>query len=128
MEVFQIIGLALLNYNGKNTLYINLLSDLALMLELRMPIRCNHRIWRSDTTTYHYNFLTPQNFYIQHRMNADFYGALLPVYGSTMAQYVLKLMFGKNLTRCLKQEYELSVRKYEEDVLLQSCEELLSVQ
>jgi hypothetical protein len=95
VEVFQIMGLALLNYDGKNTLYINSLSDFALMLDLGMPIKCDHRAWRPDTTKYPYNFLIPRKLYVQHRMNADFYGALLPVYGSTMEQYVSKLIIKK---------------------------------
>jgi hypothetical protein len=106
VEIFQIIGLALLNHNDKNTLYINLLSDFNLILDLGMPIRCAHRAWRPDTAQDIYKFLIPQKLYVQHRMNADFYGALLPVYGSTMEQYVSKLMFGENLIRYLKQEYE----------------------
>jgi hypothetical protein len=73
VEIFQIIGLALLSHNGRNTLFINSLSDFALMLDLGKPIRCDHRAWCPDTAGDLYKFLYPKKLYVRHKMNAAFY-------------------------------------------------------
>lgn len=96
-EVFQMFGLMLLECNNKNTLYINLLSDFALFTELGLPIRCYHC---SNEGAYQYEQaleLCPNNIY----------GALFNIYGNSIEQYVLKLMFPNGLTSALKEEYSL---------------------
>jgi hypothetical protein len=91
--IFQMIGLALLSHNGSNTLFVNSLSNFALMLDLGMPIRCDSRGCCPDPTTAedHYKFLYPQKPLVQHSMNTDFYEALMSVHGSSMEEYRSKL-------------------------------------
>jgi hypothetical protein len=92
MEVFQIMGLALLQHDGENTLLINSLSDFALMADLGLPIKSDHQGYYADEVSRVVaNFKAPQIDWVTHSMNHDFYSALLAVHGSSMESYLSRL-------------------------------------
>lgn len=44
---------------------------------------------------------------VTYYMNFELYGALLTTHGTSMQQYISKLLFGENLAQYLKREYVL---------------------
>jgi hypothetical protein len=114
LEVFQILGVALLKHNEKNVLLINSLSDFALYAEMGIPIRASHVVGMEsddmDPSLWNECMLMQNcsnEAMVTHYMNFELYGALLATHGTSMQQYVMKLSFGENLAEYLKREYVL---------------------
>ncbi|MBR1734788.1 MAG: hypothetical protein IJ730_04995 [Alphaproteobacteria bacterium] len=110
-EILQIIGLALVKNENRNVLFINSLSDFALSVELGLPIRCDHSALGLNPLNMGYKYLIPESPWVLPSFNFDFYGAMFEVYGSTMQQYIIKIMYGNNFLAALKAEVNLEKRK-----------------
>ncbi|MBQ7674271.1 MAG: hypothetical protein IJT36_07150 [Alphaproteobacteria bacterium] len=106
-EILQILGLSLINYNGHHTLVINLLSDFALSVELGLPIRSDHTSYGLNPIKETYKYILPDTSYAIHSINFEFYGAMLEIYGSSMQQYTLRLMYGNSMFPILNAEQKL---------------------
>ena len=107
VEIFQILGLALVKNGDENILFINPLCDLALASEQGLPIRADHVGFALNPEKKEYSFLLPKKLFVNHSINLDFYGAMLKVFGSSMQQYMMKIMYGDNLPHALMMEWGL---------------------
>jgi hypothetical protein len=112
LEVFQILGVALLRHNDENVLLINLLSDFALYTGMGIPVRASHVVGMDCddvNPSLRNEYMLMQNCsngsLATYRMNFELYGALLAMHGTSMQQYVMKLSFGENLAEYLKREW-----------------------
>lgn len=114
VEIFQIIGLALVKNGEKNILFINPLSDFALATELGLPIRADHSSFALNPEKKDYDFLLPKVPFVNHSLNLNLYGAMLKIYGSSMQKYVLSMMYGDGLAQALKAEWTLGKKYYPE--------------
>lgn len=113
-ELIQIFGLSSLQYDDRNVLCVNLLSDHAAQMNAGWPIRIDHSGEAYGVTSkdnYEYNPITRQinerllsSFTI--RVNLDFYRIMLRAYGVNPTQWQAKVRgdtFMK-LTRPLRYE------------------------
>ena len=107
VEIFQIIGLAMVKHGERNILFINSLSDFALATELGQPIRADHSSFALNPEKQEYGFLLSNIPFVNHSLNLNLYGAMLKIYGSSMQKYVLSMMYGDKLVQTLKAEWTL---------------------
>lgn len=107
-EIIQIMGLASVKYGDRNILFINSLSDFALSAKLGRPIKRDHEGYtinpKNEDAIY---TLFPEKLCFDYNMNLEFYGLMLKIYGSSMQEYTLKLMYGDSLFSALKIEWKL---------------------
>lgn len=107
VEIIQIMGLALIKCDNRNILFINSLSDFALSVELNKPIRNDHTAYAINPSNEAFKYMLPEKLYLRHTMNLQFYGTMFKVYGSSIQEYVMKLMYGNSLFSILKSEWNL---------------------
>ena len=97
-EFFQIHSWALLQYDNKTILFGNLLGDLAFAAEKKFPIKATHLYCNKN------NKLKMKESY---SVNLDYYGVVLPLFGTTLHNYIMSLIYGDSIISYWKTEFSL---------------------
>ena len=97
-EFFQIQSWALLEIEGEKVLIGNLLSDSAFAIEQKNPIPSTHANYFSVLM-----HGVPESY----RINLNYFGLLLQLFGSSFHDYIIGLMYGDNMISYWKHEYDL---------------------